>query len=101
MITTHVQKAILTVGLVLLTVSIITSPALAGTKYLSGSPELTVTIVGNNEFAPGTTVPLQIQVQNAGLNQIKFVQTGIVDSDDNPSTAKMVTVSLLPAIVLP
>ncbi|MFH0966596.1 MAG: S-layer protein [Methanobacteriota archaeon] len=63
---------------------------------MSGSPEFTVTIVGNNEFSPGTTVPLQIQVQNAGLNEMKFVQTGIVDTDDNPSTAKMVAVSLLP-----
>ena len=63
---------------------------------MSGSPDLSVTIVGNNEFVPGTTVPLQIQVQNSGLNEIKFVQTDIVDTDDNPSTAKMVTVSLLP-----
>lgn len=74
----------------------ISSPVLAGTKYMSGSPNLTVSIVGNNEFTPGTTVPLKLQVQNTGLNQIKFVQSGIVDTDDKPSTAKMVTVSLLP-----
>ena len=74
----------------------ITTPALAGTKYMSGSPSLTVSIVGNNEFTPGTTVPFKIQVQNSGLNEMKFVQTGIVDTEDNPSTAKMVTVSLLP-----
>ncbi|MDD1729703.1 MAG: S-layer protein [Methanospirillum sp.] len=96
MIITHLQKAFLIAGIALLTVSMITSPALAGTKYLTGSPDLTVTIVGNNEFVPGTTVTLQIQVQNSGLNEIKFVQTGIVDTDDIPSTAKMVTVSLLP-----
>jgi hypothetical protein len=93
---TQLHKAFLIVGIALLTVSMAASPALAGTKYLSGSPDLSVTIVGNNQFEPGKTVPLQIQVQNAGLNDIKFVQTGIVDTDDNPSTAKMVTVSLLP-----
>ncbi|WP_319579173.1 S-layer protein [uncultured Methanospirillum sp.] len=93
---TQLKNAFLIVGIALLTVSIMTSPALAGTKYMSGSPDLSVTIVGNNEFVPGTTVPLQIQVQNSGLNEIKFVQTDIVDTDDNPSTAKMVTVSLLP-----
>lgn len=70
-------------------------PALAGTKYMTGSPDLSVSIIGSNEFAPGTTVPCNIQVQNAGLNEIKFVQSGIIDTDDNPSTAKMVTVSLL------
>lgn len=93
---THVKKALLIVSLVLLTVSMITSPVLAGTKYMSGSPDLSVTIEGNNEFAPGTTVPLKIQIQNSGLNQIKFVQSGIVDTDDDPNTAKMVTASLLP-----
>ena len=73
----------------------ITSPVLAGTKYMSGSPDLTISIDGNNEFTPGKTVPFKIQVQNSGLNQMKFVQSGIVETDDNPSTAKMVTVSLL------
>lgn len=76
--------------------SLISAPALAGTKYMSGSPELSASIIGTNEFTPDTTAPLQIQIQNAGLNEIKFVQSGIVDTDDNPSTAKMVTVSLQP-----
>ena len=71
------------------------TPVLAGTKYMSGSPELSVSIDGNNEFSPGTTVPIKIQVQNSGLNQIKFVQSGIIERDDTPNTAKMVTVSLL------
>lgn len=95
MIVTHSQKAFLIAGLALLTLAMTASPVLAGTKYMSGSPDLTVSITGNNEFAPGTTVPFTIQVQNSGLNQMKFVQSGIVETDDNPSTAKMVTVSLL------
>lgn len=79
----------------LVILAFITTPVLAGTKYMTGSPELSVSIDGNNEFTPGSTVPLTIQIQNSGLNQIKFVQSGIVDSDDVPNTAKMVTVSLL------
>jgi len=84
---------LLFVSLTVLT-SLISTPVLAGTKYMSGSPNLTVGIVGNNEFTPGETVPLKILVQNNGLNQIKFVRSGIVETDDNPSTAKMVKVSL-------
>lgn len=95
MIITHLQKAFLMVGLTFLVFAMTASPALAGTKYMSGSPSLTVSIVGNNEFTPGITVPFKVQVQNSGLNQMKFVQSGIVETDDNPSTAKMVTVSLL------
>lgn len=72
------------------------SPAMAGTMYLTGSPNLSVSIDGSNEFTPGTTVPFTIKVQNTGRNTMKFVQEGIVDRDDNPNTAKMVKVSLLP-----
>ncbi len=80
----------------LLCVSLFSAPVSAGTKYLSGSPDLSVSIDGNNEFIPGTTVPLTIQLRNSGLDQIKLVQSGIVETDDKSSTAKMVTVSLLP-----
>ncbi|NLV26806.1 MAG: S-layer protein [Methanomicrobiales archaeon] len=98
----HGKDSFLSTGHVLLVLvsflilsAFITTPVLAGTKYMTGSPELSVSIVGNNEFSPGTTVPLTIQIRNSGLNQMKFVQSGIVDSDDVPSTAKMVTVALL------
>jgi hypothetical protein len=70
------------------------SPALAGTKYLSGSPNLTAIIAGSNEFTPGTSVTMKVMIQNTGLNAMKMVQSGIVDRDDVPSTAKMVTVTL-------
>jgi len=83
----------------LVLLAFISTPVLAGTKYLTGSPELSVSIEGNNEFTPGTTIPLTLLIQNSGLNQIKFVQSGIVDSDDEPNTAKMITVSLLPGDV--
>ena len=97
----RVKDANLTHTLLMLFVSFavltafISTPVLAGTKYMSGSPNLSISVVGNNEFTPGTTVPLKIQVQNNGLNQMKFVQSGIVETDDNPNTAKMVKVSLL------
>lgn len=72
------------------------SPVLAGTKYMSGEPNLTATISGINEFTPGTTIELPINIENSGLNYIKMVQSGIVDRDDLPSTAKMVRITLLP-----
>jgi hypothetical protein len=72
------------------------SPALAGTKYMAGSPELSAYISGSNEFSPGNDVSLTIVVQNTGLNEFKFVQTGIMDRDDLPNTAKFLTVTLLP-----
>lgn len=70
------------------------APALAGTEYLSGSPHLSASVAGTNEFGPGNEVRLTITIQNTGLNEFKFVQRGIVDREDLPNTAKFVTVRL-------
>ena len=72
------------------------SPVFAGTKYMAGSPELSAYISGSNELTPGKDVSLTVVIQNTGLNEFKFVQSGIVDRDDQPNTAKFLTVSLYP-----
>ena len=70
------------------------APAMAGSKYMAGSPELSAYISGTNEFSPGTDVQLIIVIENTGLNEFKFVQPGIVDRDDQPNTAKFLTATL-------
>ncbi len=67
---------------------------MAGTEYLAGSPELSASISGTNEFSPGDDVNLTIVIENTGLNELKFVQSGIVDRDDQPNTAKFLTVTI-------
>ncbi len=94
MIIAHSQKAFLILGIALIVVSSMTTPVLAGTKYLAGSPNLTIAISGTNEFVPGEMVSLDIRIQNDGLNKMKMVQSGIVEQDDHPSTAKMVTATV-------
>lgn len=84
-----------TKGLLLLVLCMcLTAPACAGTKYMAGSPELSAYISGSNELGPGDEVPLTIVIQNTGLNQFKFVQSGIVDQEDQPNKAKFLTVTL-------
>lgn len=75
---------------------ILSAPASAGTKYMSGSPELSAYISGTNEFLPGDSVSLPITIQNTGYNEYKFVDSSIVDRDDLPDTAKFLVVSLAP-----
>jgi len=70
------------------------SPASAGTKYMAGSPDLSAYIDGTNELSPGDTVSLNVVIENKGVNQFKFVQSGIMDRDDLPNTAKFLTVAL-------
>ena len=67
---------------------------MAGTKYMAGSPQISASISGTNEFSPGDEVQLKVVIENTGLNEFKFIQSNIVDRDDLPNTAKFVTVSL-------
>jgi hypothetical protein len=69
-------------------------PVIAGEKYMSGSPELSAALSGSNEFLPGKDMTIMVMVQNSGLNQMKFVQSGIINRDDLPNTAKLLTVGL-------
>ncbi|MEN6443292.1 MAG: CARDB domain-containing protein [Methanoregula sp.] len=70
------------------------TPAMAGTQYMAGSPELSVYIAGTNEYSPGQDVPLHVVIENKGVNQFKFVKSGIVDTEDLTNTAKHLTVTL-------
>ena len=72
------------------------APAMAGTLYISVGPTFTVTVAGTNQFLPGTDVQLPVKIENRGLNQLKFVQSGYIERDDLPNTAKFVTASLAP-----
>jgi hypothetical protein len=74
----------------------IVSPVHAGdgTQYMAGSPELSAAISGSNELSPGDEVQLSVIIQNSGINQFKFVKSGIVSADDLPNTAKFLTITL-------
>lgn len=72
----------------------IIAPVMAGTKYMEGSPQFSAHISGTNEYSPGQEVHINIVIENTGLNDFKFIQSGIVDREDLPNTAKFVTVAL-------
>jgi len=78
----------------LLLALIAVSPVFAGSKYITGSPDLNAHIIGANEFSPGDDINLGIAVENTGLTEYKIVKTGIMDSNDISSTAKQLTVAL-------
>ena len=71
-------------------------PTMAGTLYISDGPTFTATVAGTNQFAPGQDVQLPVKIENRGLTTMKFVQTGYIERDDLPNTAKFVTASLAP-----
>ena len=71
-------------------------PSMAGSKFTSGSPELSAYISGTNEFNPGDDVRLPVIIENTGLNEFEYSQPGIINRDDLPNTAKFLSVTLLP-----
>jgi hypothetical protein len=71
-------------------------PSTAGSKFTSGSPELSAYISGSNEFNPGDDIRLPVIIENTGLNEFEYSQPGIINRDDLPNTAKFLTITLFP-----
>ena len=82
------------VPVLMLLLALLAVPGLAaGAKYLYGNPELSATIAGTNEFAPGAETGLTVIISNSGLNTHKIAIPSL-PPDDLPNTAKLVTVAL-------
>ena len=82
--------------IILILCALFIPPAMAATEYLAGNPQLSAYISGTNEFSPGGEVKITVVIENTGINEFKFVQSGIVDREDLPNTAKFLTVALSP-----
>jgi hypothetical protein len=83
-----------TVLVLLICSAAIAAPVSAATKYLGGSPDLSVSVVGANEFAPGQDATISILVRNTGVSTLKQLDQGTIDYEDLPTTAKYVTLTL-------
>jgi hypothetical protein len=81
--------------IIALILALFTSPALAGTLYISGGPDISASIAGTNEFFSGASEKVSVVVQNQGLIDLKIVRSDVVSSDDLPTTAKLVKITLL------
>ena len=74
--------------------AMVISPVMAGTRFMTGSPDLTAYLSGANEVGPGDDLTLSVVIDNKGLMEYSFTQTGIMNRDDLPNTAKHLIVSL-------
>jgi hypothetical protein len=69
-------------------------PAMAGERFVSGSPNLSVAILGTNEFSPGSHVMIPVIIQNSGLIEYQFSYPALINRIDLPNTAKLMIVTL-------
>ncbi|PKG31801.1 MAG: S-layer protein, partial [Methanoregula sp.] len=70
------------------------APASAATKYVSGSPELSASVTGTNEFSPGQDATITILIKNTGVSSLKQLNQGTITYEDLPTTAKFSTIGL-------
>ncbi|MBP1929796.1 hypothetical protein J2741_002392 [Methanolinea mesophila] len=80
--------------IVLCCAGIVVFPATGGERFISGSPDLSATIRGANEFYPATEVNVPVNIQNSGLIQYVISQPNLLTPADLPNTAKLMTVQL-------
>jgi hypothetical protein len=81
--------------LCIILVSMVLSPALAGTQYITGPPDISVAISGTNEFTPGETTTIPLAVQNKGLINLRLSRPDLVTPDYLPNTAMLMTVGMM------
>ena len=86
---------ILSLGFIM-SILLLTPPALAGEKYFTGGPVISAGIDGSNQLIIGESITLPVVVQNTGLIDMKFVQEGTITPDYLPTTALSLTALLQP-----
>ena len=63
-------------------------------SILREQPEFSAYLSGQNEFSPGDDIQLNVVIENHGLNEYKFVQSNLVTPDDQPNTAKHLSITV-------
>ena len=74
------------------------APALAGTKYFNGNPNLTAYIAGTDQYTAGSEIQIPVVIENNGISTSYEVASNLVDIADAPTTAKFVTVAMEPVM---
>ena len=82
------------IALLVVLIACLAAPALAGTKYLEGNPNLTAYIAGTNQYTAGSDIQIPVVIKNTGISTNYEVSPDIVDRVDIPTTAKFVTVAM-------
>lgn len=71
------------------------SPCLAGERYMSGGPELFVSLDSSDELVPGNTMELPLVIGNKGKDTMELYNYYTIQPEYLPTTAKFATVMLL------
>jgi hypothetical protein len=77
-------------------IGLCTTPCLAGYKYISGGPDLFVTLDSSDELVPGTTVALPLILENKGTFTMELYNVYTMQPEYLPTTALFASVQLQP-----
>jgi len=76
--------------------ALIAGPCMAGESYISGGPDLAVSLESVNELVPGTTTELPLLIENRGTVTMTTYTRYTIPTMYMPTTALGATVQLLP-----
>lgn len=77
-------------------IGLLVSPCLAGERYLSGGPDLFVSLGSTSELVPGATTELPVTIGNKGTVTMEFHNYLSADPMYPPTTARSAIIGLLP-----
>lgn len=72
------------------------TPCMAGYKYISGGPDILVSLDASDELVPGSTVELPLVIENRGTITMEFYNEFTLQPEYLPTTAMFTTVGLIP-----
>ncbi len=82
--------------ILLVFVTCLVTPVLAGTRYINGTPDLVAYVAGTNSYVPGADIEIPVVIQNIGISTNYETGPDIPNRPDIPMTAKFVTVAMEP-----
>jgi hypothetical protein len=89
------QRIILVFFILCATVGLMVVPCMAGERYYSGGPDLTVSLDTSDELVPGTTMELPLVIGNKGIITAEFYNYFTIQPQYIPTTAKFASIRLL------
>ncbi|MFA4859385.1 COG1361 S-layer family protein [Methanoregula sp.] len=96
MLSPGLQRKLLLLCIFCIGIGLCITPCQAGVRYISGGPDLFVSLDSTNQLIPGTTAELPVVIENKGKNTMELYNAYTLQPDYLPSTAKFATIRLVP-----
>ena len=86
------QRKLMLFIVLCMSMGLFVNPCMAGTKYFTGGPDLSVSLDTSNGLIPGTSVELPLVLENKGVYTMEFYTVNLMQPEYLPTTALFASV---------